>query len=117
MVIRTLHLLRVFGSIIQFAPGCGSIYDVMFILRSRYIDHELIVALLTCGPVGFGDSLPNKGFLGTNVTKLLLTSRSDGILLKPAHTALRSEKQSLFLLPLFGISKRIIFTKTGSGQT
>ena len=55
----------------------------------KYIDHELIIALLTCGPVGFGDSLPNKGFLGTNVTKLLQTSRSDGVLLKPAHTALR----------------------------
>jgi hypothetical protein len=39
--------------------------------------------------VGFGDSLPRKGFLGTNVTKLLQTSRSDGVLLKPAHTALR----------------------------
>ena len=55
----------------------------------KYIDHELIIALLTCGPVGFGDSLPNKGFLGTNVTKLLQTSRLDGVLLKPAHTALR----------------------------
>eukprot|EP01043_Picozoa_sp_COSAG02_P033773 COSAG02_NODE_2323_length_9134_cov_28.189928_8_plen_280_part_00 len=39
--------------------------------------------------MGFGDSLPHQGFLGTNVTKLLQTSRSDGILLKPAHTALR----------------------------
>ena len=55
----------------------------------KYIDHELVIALLTCGPVGFGDSLPNEGFLGTNVTKLLQTSRSDGVLLKPAHPALR----------------------------
>ena len=42
-----------------------------------------------CTAVGFGDSLPRQGFLGTNVTKLLQTSRSDGVLLKPAHTALR----------------------------
>lgn len=42
-----------------------------------------------CTAVGFGDSLPHPGFQGTNVTKLLQTSRSDGVLLKPAHTALR----------------------------
>ena len=59
-------------------------------LKSRAnIEHELIIALLTCGPVGFGDSLPHPGFAGTNVTRLLLASRSDSILLKPAHTALR----------------------------
>jgi hypothetical protein len=59
------------------------------IARRANIEHELVIALLTCGPVGFGDSLPNKGFAGTNVTRLLLASRSDGVLLKPAHTALR----------------------------
>ena len=59
------------------------------IARRANIEHELIIALLTSGPVGFGDSLPNKGFAGTNVTRLLLASRSDGVLLKPAHTALR----------------------------
>ena len=59
-------------------------------LQSRaYIEHELVIALLTSGPVGFGDSLPHPGFAGTNVTRLLLASRNDSILLKPAHTALR----------------------------
>ena len=54
-----------------------------------HIEHELIVAVLTAGPVGFGDSLPHAGFLGTNVSRLGLASRADGVLLKPAHTALR----------------------------
>jgi hypothetical protein len=53
------------------------------------IEHELVIAVLTAGPVGFGDSLPHEGFLGTNVTRLQLASREDGVILKPAHTALR----------------------------
>ena len=48
-----------------------------------------MIAVLTAGPVGFGDSLPRAGFKGTNVTRLLLASRMDGVILKPAHPALR----------------------------
>ena len=59
-------------------------------LRVRpHIEHELIIAVLTTGPVGFGDALPQPGFAGTNVTRLLQASRRDGIILKPAHPALR----------------------------
>jgi hypothetical protein len=54
-----------------------------------FVEHELVVATLTAGPVGFGDSLPLPGFNGTNVTRLLLASRQDGVILKPAHPALR----------------------------
>eukprot|EP00947_MAST-08B_sp_MAST-8B-sp1_P003239 g3239.t1 len=55
-----------------------------------HIEHELVVAVLTAGPVGFGDALPTvPGFRGTNVTRLLLASRADGVILKPAHPALR----------------------------
>lgn len=54
-----------------------------------HIEHQLVIAVLTAGPVGFGDSLPREGFLGTNVTRLLLASRADSVILKPAHTALR----------------------------
>eukprot|EP01052_Picozoa_sp_SAG31_P014850 SAG31_NODE_936_length_10870_cov_5.136966_9_plen_606_part_00 len=57
-------------------------------------EHELIIAVLTCGPVGFGDSLPRPGFAGTNVTRLLLASRKDGVILKPAHTALPLDIES-----------------------
>ena len=30
-----------------------------------FIEHELVIAVLTSGPVGFGDSLPAPGFAGT----------------------------------------------------
>ena len=59
-------------------------------LRVRpHIEHELVIAVLTTGPVGFGDALPQPGFAGTNVSRLLQASRRDGIILKPAHPALR----------------------------
>jgi hypothetical protein len=49
-----------------------------------HIEHELVVAVLTTGPVGFGDMVN-----GTNATRLNLATRADGIILKPAHSALR----------------------------
>lgn len=42
--------------------------------------------------MGFGDSLPHPGFLGTNVTRLLRASRADSVILKPAHPALRLDR-------------------------
>ena len=42
------------------------------------------------GPVGFGDALPgDSNFSGTNITRLLLASRQDSIILKPAHPVFR----------------------------
>jgi hypothetical protein len=65
-----------------------------------YVEHEIIVAVLTTGVVGFGDSLPvikpnatTAG--GSNLTRLLRASRSDSVLLKPAHPALRLDLQSI----------------------
>ena len=49
--------------------------------------HDLVVATLTAGPVGFGD-LVNR----TDAALLRLATRSDGTILKPASTALRLER-------------------------
>lgn len=49
--------------------------------------HDLVVATLTAGPVGFGD-LVNQ----TNATLLASATRLDGSLLKPASTALRIDR-------------------------
>ena len=57
-------------------------------------EHQLVVAVLSTGPVGFGDSLPGPGFRGTNATRLLLASRLDGRILKPAHPALQLDALS-----------------------
>ena len=67
----------------------------------RYnVEHELIIAVLTAGPVGFGDSLPHKGFEGTNTTRLLLASRADGVILKAAHTALELDaNEAIWVAP------------------
>ena len=67
----------------------------------RYnVEHELIIAVLTAGPVGFGDSLPHKGFEGTNATRLLLASRADGVILKAAHTALELDaNEAIWVAP------------------
>ena len=54
------------------------------IAERHNIEHELVVAVLTTGPVGFGDMVN-----GTNSTRLALATRADGVILKPAHTALR----------------------------
>ena len=54
------------------------------IAERHNIEHELVVAVLTTGPVGFGDMVN-----GTNATRLALATRADGVILKPAHTALR----------------------------
>ena len=54
------------------------------ISKRAHIEHELVVAVLTTGPVGFGDMVN-----GTNATRLSLATRTDGTILKPAHTALR----------------------------
>lgn len=48
------------------------------------IEHELIMAVLTTGPVGFGDMLNV-----TNATRLNLATRADGVILKPAFAAYR----------------------------
>ena len=44
----------------------------------RYIEHELVIAVLTTGAVGFGDSLPqDSGFAGT-ILNLVTTLPSHG---------------------------------------
>ena len=84
--------------------------------RRRQVEHELVVALLTTGVVGFGDALPlgpaadwpNQTSGGSNLTRLLLMSRADSVLLKPGHPALRldlpaigraDENRQIFVAP------------------
>ena len=54
------------------------------IAERRNIEHELVIAVLTTGPVGFGDMVN-----GTNASRLLLATREDGTIQKPAHAAAR----------------------------
>ena len=69
-----------------------------------FIEHELVIAVLTTGPVGFGDSLPHPGFKGTNVTRLMLASRKDGVILKPAG-GLRSHTRTPVALILLVVCR------------
>ena len=59
------------------------------------IIHDMITAVLSTGPVGFGDSI-NK----TDSTLLARAVRKDGVILKPASTALRADR---FYGPLGGV--------------
>lgn len=49
--------------------------------------HDLIVSVVSAGPVGFGDLIGN-----TNAELLAMATRKDGNILKPAATALRIER-------------------------
>ena len=51
------------------------------------VEHDLVVATITAGPVGFGDLIN-----GTNATLLRKALRQDGTILKPASAALRVDR-------------------------
>eukprot|EP01052_Picozoa_sp_SAG31_P041356 SAG31_NODE_6249_length_2103_cov_0.889721_2_plen_338_part_00 len=55
--------------------------------RRPTVMHDLIVAVLSAGPVGFADLLNH-----TNQSLLRMAIRKDGTILKPAATALRAER-------------------------
>jgi hypothetical protein len=60
-------------------------------LLYRYnTEHELVVATLTCGPVGFGDAAGH-----TNASMLRRASRQDGTILKPAHPIYRTDAAAM----------------------
>ena len=55
--------------------------------RRRNLRHDVALAVLTSGPVGFGDSVGR-----TDARMLVRASRADGAILKPAFPALRLDR-------------------------
>lgn len=93
-----LHLRPILTTLWTVAKQPGTTKGPVGYVRP-YVEHELVVALLTTGVVGFGDSLPvvanNMTAGGSNLTRLLRMSRNDSVLLKPAHPALRLDLPSI----------------------